>query len=211
MLRHRSVIHVEVTQRTKCNVDRGQLKTLIKNFVSSGIESLPVTLSGCDELKELNSYVERIQISTEGASMSSDSLLKVHIYKLNAEGNYYEYQGVSCDLFLGRTHAPRTSRLRCARTRVRTPNLKWSHFAPAPALSAIFQSFFINFSNFFQQFFSNFSTFLWFRVFENRIRCSETEYDDPKQEKMFLEHLFLLWNVLSCFGSSYSVFEHHKP
>ena len=91
MLRHRSVIHVEVTQRTKCNVDRGQLKTLIKNFVSSGIESLPVTLSGCDELKELNSYVERIQISTEGASMSSDSLLKVHIYKLNAEGNYYIY------------------------------------------------------------------------------------------------------------------------
>ena len=90
MLRHRSVIHVEVTQRTKCNVDRGQLKTLVKNFVStsSGIESLPVTLSGCDELKELHSYVERIQISTEGASMSSDSLLKVHIYKLSAEGNY---------------------------------------------------------------------------------------------------------------------------
>ena len=95
MLRHRSVIHVEVTQRTKCNVDRGQLKTLVKNFVStnSGIESLPVTLSGCDELKELHSYVERIQISTEGASMSSDSLLKVHIYKLNAEGNYYSGRG----------------------------------------------------------------------------------------------------------------------
>ena len=90
MLRHRSVIHVEVTQRTKCNVDRGQLKTLVKNFVSSGIESLPVTLSGCDELRELHSYVERIQMSTEGASMSSDSLLKVHIYKLNAEGNYYK-------------------------------------------------------------------------------------------------------------------------
>ena len=90
MLRHRSVIHVEVTQRTKCNVDRGQLKTLVKNFVTtnSGIESLPVTLSGGDELKELHSYVERIQISTEGASMSSDSLLKVHIYKLNDEGNY---------------------------------------------------------------------------------------------------------------------------
>ena len=30
-------------------------------------------------------------------------------------------------------------------------------------------------------------------------------------EKMFLEHLFLLWNVLFCFGSSYSVFEHPKP
>jgi len=92
MLRHRSVIHVEVTQRTKCNVDRGQLKTLVKNFVStsSGIESLPVTLSGCDELKELHSYVERIQISTEGASMSSDSLLKVHIYKLNAEAPGFE-------------------------------------------------------------------------------------------------------------------------
>ena len=40
-------------------------------------------------------------------------------------------QGMSCDRFLGRTHAPRTSRLRCVRTRVRTPNLKWSHFAPA--------------------------------------------------------------------------------
>ena len=41
------------------------------------------------------------------------------------------FQGVSCDRFLGRMHAPRTSRLRCARTRVRTPNLRWSHFAPA--------------------------------------------------------------------------------
>ena len=61
-------------------------------------------------------------------------------------------QGVSFDRFLGRTHAPRTSRLRCARTGVRTPNFKRSHFAPAPAL----QSFFINFSNFFQQFFSIF-------------------------------------------------------
>ena len=61
-------------------------------------------------------------------------------------------QGVSCDRFLGRTHAPRTSRLRCACTRERTPNFKRSHFAPAPAL----QSFFINFSNFFQQFFSIF-------------------------------------------------------
>ena len=30
-------------------------------------------------------------------------------------------------------------------------------------------------------------------------------------KKMFLEHLFLLWNVLFCFGSSYSVFEHPKP
>ena len=59
-------------------------------------------------------------------------------------------QGVSCDRFFGRTHAPRTSRLRCARTRVRTPNFKRSHFAPA------LQSFFINFSNFFQQFFSIF-------------------------------------------------------
>ena len=41
--------------------------------------------------------------------------------------------GVSCDRFLGRTHAPRTSRFRTARTRVRTSNLKGSHFAPAPA------------------------------------------------------------------------------
>ena len=45
-----------------------------------------------------------------------------------------KHQGVSCDLFLGRTHAPRTSRLRCARTCVRTFHLKWSHFTPAPAL-----------------------------------------------------------------------------
>ena len=53
-------------------------------------------------------------------------------------------QGVSCDRFLGRTHAPRTSRLRCARTRVRTPNLKWSHFEPAlfKLFSVIFQHFY---------------------------------------------------------------------
>ena len=42
-------------------------------------------------------------------------------------------QGVSCDGFLRRTHAPRTSRSRPARTRVRTPILWWSHSAPAPA------------------------------------------------------------------------------
>ena len=42
------------------------------------------------------------------------------------------FQGVSCDRFLRRTHAPRTSRSRFARTRVRTPILWWSHFAPAP-------------------------------------------------------------------------------
>ena len=61
-------------------------------------------------------------------------------------------QGMSCDGFLGRTHAPRTSRLRCARTRVRTPNFKRSHFAPA-----------------LQCFFSNFSAFLWLnKMIQNR-------------------------------------------
>ena len=44
----------------------------------------------------------------------------------------YIQQGVSCDRFLGRTHAPHTSRFRSARTRVRTSNLKGSHLAPAP-------------------------------------------------------------------------------
>ena len=46
-------------------------------------------------------------------------------------------QGVSCDRFLRRTHAPRTSRSRFARTRVRTPILWWSHFAPAPLVNTI--------------------------------------------------------------------------
>ena len=67
-------------------------------------------------------------------------------------------QGVSCDPFLGRTHAPRThaprtSRLRCARTRVRTPNFKRSHFAPAPAPAPALQSFFKLFSAIFQHFY----------------------------------------------------------
>ena len=48
-------------------------------------------------------------------------------------------QGVSCDRFLGHTHVPRTSRFRYARTRVRTSNLRWSHFTPAPAPFVIFQ------------------------------------------------------------------------
>ena len=43
------------------------------------------------------------------------------------------YQGMGCDHFLRRTHAPRTSRFQCARTRVRTFILWWSHFAPARA------------------------------------------------------------------------------
>ena len=43
------------------------------------------------------------------------------------------FQGMGCDRFLCRTHAPRTSRNQCARTRVRTLILWWSHFAPAPA------------------------------------------------------------------------------
>ena len=42
-------------------------------------------------------------------------------------------QGVSCDCFLGRTHTPRTSRFRSARTRVRTSNLEWSHLSLAMA------------------------------------------------------------------------------
>ena len=82
------------------------------------------------------------------------------------------HQGVSCDrLCVTRTHAPRTSRLRCARTHVRIPNLKWSHFASTPALlveyhfSAIFQSFFC-------QFFK-----LFFAIFQNvyGLGCSKTE------------------------------------
>ena len=44
-----------------------------------------------------------------------------------------KYQGMGCDRFLRRTHAPRTSRFQCARTRVRTFILWWSHFAPARA------------------------------------------------------------------------------
>ena len=48
-----------------------------------------VTWSGSDELKELHPYVERIQITTEAANISKgQSLLKVHTYKLNAQGNY---------------------------------------------------------------------------------------------------------------------------
>ena len=54
----------------------------------------------------------------------------------------YIIQGMGCDWFLGRTHAPRTSRFRCAHRCVRTSNLGWSHFAPAP---------FVNFSTIFQQ------------------------------------------------------------
>ena len=61
-----------------------------------------------------------------------------HLFNLKGRlwiARYVEtkHQGVSCDRFLGRTHAPRTPRFRTARTRVRTSNLKGSHFAPAPA------------------------------------------------------------------------------
>jgi hypothetical protein len=49
----------------------------------------------------------------------------------NIYARCWNKQGVSCDLFLDRTHAPRTSRFRCARTCVLTSNLKWSHYAPA--------------------------------------------------------------------------------
>ena len=84
-------------------------------------------------------------------------------------------QGVSRDRFLGHTHAPCTSRFRCARTRVRTSHLKWSHFAPSPAL-LITSTFF---STFFQHFFSNFSIFFNnFSIFFNIFGCS-------KQNKVF--------------------------
>ena len=46
------------------------------------------------------------------------------------------------------------------------------------------------------------------------VRCAITLFGTNLPEnatfclkKMFLEHLFLLWNVLFCFGSSYSVLE----
>ena len=41
--------------------------------------------------------------------------------------HYTYFQRVGCDRFLGRTYAPRTFRCRCARTRVRTCNLRWLH------------------------------------------------------------------------------------
>ena len=42
----------------------------------------------------------------------------MHVY---CNGNLAIYmQGMGCDRFLRRTHAPRTSRNQCARTRVRT-------------------------------------------------------------------------------------------
>ena len=94
---------------------------------------------------------EKISWKNWRKHLKNSILISLLFFKILFSRNY---QGVSCDLFWGRTHAPRMSRLRCARTRVRTPNLKWSHFAPA--LSAIFQSFFINFSKFFQQFFKMF-------------------------------------------------------
>ena len=89
MLRHRNVVDVEVLQSSKCNVDRGQLKTLVQKFVGTnlGVDSLPITWSGSEELKDLYPYVERIHVTAEGV-MSSDSLLKVHIYKMNVQGMY---------------------------------------------------------------------------------------------------------------------------
>ena len=36
-------------------------------------------------------------------------------------------------------------------------------------------------------------------------------YSRTRMSYPVLEHPFLLWNVFSCFGSSYSVLEHTKP
>ena len=65
---------------------------------------------------------------TEKVQQQIDNVQKE---KTKKEGG--KNQGVGCDGFLHRTHAPRTSRSRFARTHVRTPILWWSHFAPAPA------------------------------------------------------------------------------
>ena len=86
-----------------------------------------------------------------------------------------KYQGVSCDPFLRRTHAPCTSRFWCARTRVRNSNLRWSHFAPAPVP-------FIN-QHFFLKIFSKFSTF--YKLFYYKIGHSKAEKNVPKQKRMF--------------------------
>ena len=77
-----------------------------------------------------------------------------------------EFQGVSCDPFLRRTHAPRTSKNRCARTRVRTFILWWSHFAPAPARFTIFHFFGGFFGGIFMLFFGNASQI---RIFHGKI------------------------------------------
>ena len=59
-------------------------------------------------------------------------------------------QRVGCDRFLGRTHAPRTSRCKCARTSVRTFNIGWSHFTLCTSTLTFCKL------TFFQQFFSIF-------------------------------------------------------
>ena len=68
-----------------------------------------------------------------------------------------KYLRLGCDRFLGCTHAPRTSRFRCARTRVRTSNLRWLHFAPALSLN--------------QHFLNHF----FFTIFQQFLGCSKTE------------------------------------
>ena len=60
-------------------------------------------------------------------------------------------QGLSCDRFLDRMHPT------LFHTPVHTSNLKWSHFAPAPAPAPLVNNIFFNI---FQYFLSNFSTFL---------------------------------------------------
>ena len=78
---------------------------------------------------------------------------------------------------MGRTHAPRTSRFRCARTRVRTCDLKWSHFAPALALYI---------------FFSNFSTF--YDILKQEKDVLKQEKDIIKQEKDVLKQEMITGN-----------------
>ena len=122
--------------------------------LESVTSTLKVSESSCKTVSKafLRLIVSGITKTTPSGSVDVKSNCGIQIYHWLVRMVVAFRQGVSCDRFFGRTHAPRTSRLMCARTCVHTPNLRWSHFAPAPALLVNFSAVFNLFSAIFQHF-----------------------------------------------------------
>ena len=87
MLRHKSVIHVEVMQRKQCTASPEELKKLLHGFLqkSGRFDNLPNTWSEADGLGNLAPYIQQIHIDSEG-SFAEDRCLKIHVFELHPFG-----------------------------------------------------------------------------------------------------------------------------
>lgn len=90
MLRHKSVIHVEVSQQKKSTLEKDILKAAVLQFMkeSPPLKTIPTTLSDSSDLGLLRDHVSKLAVTSNAPfnGVSKDTPFEIHVYKLNPSG-----------------------------------------------------------------------------------------------------------------------------